>query len=151
MTTSNKTPFGLVVGLAAALQGADAARAEHAVGEAPGRLETLTMSGFIARVRQDPTLRARFADGPRAVLLAYGIDPQPFTLPDRLTEAQLARFVSGWPRIAAQVNPPDPSQPKPGPTIAVYGPPAAVKKPAKPPQPAPPAPVYGPPAGTKQP
>ena len=151
MTTSNKTPFGLVVGLAAALQGADAARAEHGVGEGPGRLETLTMSAFIARVRQDLALRARFADGPHAVLLAHGIDPKPFTLPDRLTEGQLARFVSGWPRIAAQVNPPDPLQPKPGPTIAVYGPPAAVKKPAKPPQPAPPAPVYGPPAGTKQP
>jgi hypothetical protein len=153
MTTSNKTPFGLVIGLAAALQGAGAARADHAVPEAPRRLETLTMSGLIARVRQDPALRARLADGPRAVLLAYGIDPKPFNLPGRLTEAQLVRFLSGWPRIAAQADPPDASQPKPTPPAVVYGPPAGPRKSTKPrpKKPAPPAPIYGPPAGTKQP
>ena len=108
--------------------------------------QTLTISGFIARLRQDPVLRKRFADNPRVVLPAYGIDPAPYNLPDRMSEAQMDRLLERF----AQAQAPAPSEPPAPPVgpppapVQVYGPPP------RPPRPAlgsPPAPVYGPPPG----
>jgi hypothetical protein len=99
------------------------------------RAETLTMSAFIARIRQDAALRARFAQSPRAVLREFGIDPPPINLPDQLTDAQIQRLLNDWTAGA------DPAVPPPG---------------NRPPAPAPvytpaPAPVYGPPSTPRRP
>src|SRR5262249_30762839 len=113
--------------------------------------ETLTISAFMARLRQDSALRQRFADSPAAVLREHGIDPAPYRLPDRMSEGQLDRLL-------AQVAPTQDSSPAPTPTprppsterppgrVVLYGPPARPPQQQRPNQPQPPAPVYGPPA-----
>jgi hypothetical protein len=139
------------------------------------QVEALTMPPFIARLRQDAALRARFARDPRVVLREHGIDPSPFRLTDRLDETQLDRVLADWTAGAparvklAQAAPQAPAAPAP-PNV-VYGPPpgppsqaAPPGPPPKPPDqgsppgpnagptpqadpPTPPAPVYGPPPG----
>jgi hypothetical protein len=90
--------------------------------------KTLTLSAFVARVRQDATLRARFAQNSRNVLREFGIDPTPYDLSDRLTDAQLDRFLADWSREAGASSPrplPKPAPPAPAP---VYGPPPGLRK-----------------------
>jgi hypothetical protein len=138
--------FKFVVGLFAALPGAaTSSRAAEpgAVASTPG--ETLTMSAFIARIRQDAALRARFAQSPRVVLREFGIDPPPINLPDRLTDDQIQRLLNDW---TAGVDPP--ARPPPArpaldrlPTTSLtptpaYGPPSTPVPPPTPPPPAPP-------------
>ena len=135
MAISVRNLFQFLVGILAALMGTVASRAE-ALPQASSRAEALTMSGFVARIRQDAPLRARFAQDPRAVLREFGIDPSSINLPDRLTEAQLQSLLNsravdgrGDRRILAQAQP--------SPPAPVYGPPST------------PAPVYGPPSTPK--
>lgn len=114
----------LVIGAVAMLQGtASPSRAEPARPELKPPSAASTMAAFIAQVRRDPQLRARFAQSPRAVLIEQGIDPGPFDLPDRLDEAQLERLLADWARSAGSpvVTPREP--PRPAPSVAVYGPP----------------------------
>jgi hypothetical protein len=128
LATSVRTLIKLIIGLFVVLPGAATwSRAEEARPVASTPTETLTMSAFIARIRQDAVLRARFARSPRAVLHEFGIDTLPINLPDQLTDAQLQRFLSDW---TAGV---DPVVPPPGMLIS------------------PPAPVYGPPPTPRQP
>ena len=135
MAISVRNLFQFLVGILAALMGAVASRAE-ALPQASSRLEALTMSAFVARIRQDATLRARFAQNPRAVLREFGIDPTAINLPDRLTAAQLRSLLNsrtvdvGEGRLIL-------AQAKPSPPAPVYGPPST------------PAPVYGPPSTPK--
>jgi hypothetical protein len=111
--------------------------------------EMLTISAFIARLRQDMALRRRFADSPAAVLRAHGIDPAPYRFPDQMSDAQLDRLLAQFaqkqdsspPLQAPQPQPTPPQRPS-GP-VAVYGPPARPPQQQRPNQP--PAPVYGPP------
>ena len=92
---------------------------------------TLTLSAFVARVRRDAALRARFAQNPRNVLREFGIDRTAYDLSDRLTDAQLDRFLADWSRDAGTSTPrpvPDP-EPVPAPTpTPVYGPPPGFRK-----------------------
>jgi hypothetical protein len=113
--------------------------------------ETLTISAFIARLRQDPALRRRFADSPAAVLREHGIDPAPYRLPAQMSETQLDRLLAQFAQkqdsspTPPQGPPPQtpPSTQRPSGPVVIYGPPS------RPPQPRnngqPPAPVYGPP------
>jgi hypothetical protein len=127
VATPFRTLLKFIIGLfAAAPAGGTASAAETGSPPPPIAAKTLTLSSFVARVRQDATLRARFAQNPSTVLRAFGIDPTPYNLSDRLTDAQLDRFLADWSRDVGASTPP----PMPGP----------VEKPA-------PAPVYGPPPG----
>jgi hypothetical protein len=90
--------------------------------------KTSTLSAFVVRVRQDARLRARFARNPRTILDEFGIDPTPYNLSDRLTDAQLDRFLADWSRDAGASTPrpvPEPAPPAPAP---VYGPPPGFRK-----------------------
>jgi hypothetical protein len=134
LVPSIRTLFKFVVGFFAAVPGA--ATSTHAAesrAAASTPAETLTMSAFIARIRQDAALRARFAQNPRAVLREFGIDPPPINLPDKLTDDQIQRLLNDW---TAGVDPPAPpprdGRPKAVAPAIIYGPPAT--------------PVYGPPA-----
>jgi hypothetical protein len=90
--------------------------------------ETLTLSAFVARVRQDAALRARFAQNPRSVMRELGIDATPYDLSDRLTDAQLDRFLADWSRDPGASTPrPEPKPAPPTPT-PVYGPPPGFRK-----------------------
>ena len=134
MATSARTLFKFVIGLLAAFQGAaTASRAQQARLEAPSQAETLTMSAFIARVRQDAVLRERFSQNPSGVLREYGIDPSPYNLPDRLTQAQLDRLLSDWSRGAGPSGSspplPSPGAAQPSPPVVVYGPPPGRRPP----------------------
>jgi len=134
MAASARTLLKHVIGLFAALQGtAPSSRAEQARPEASSGAETPTMSAFISRVRQDAALRERFSRHPRAVLRQYGIDPSPYNLPDRLTQAQLDRLLSDWSRGAgSSESPPSVSPPegeRPSPPAVVYGPPPGLRRP----------------------
>lgn len=125
MTISARTLLKGLIGLLATLLGAvSPSRAEQARPEAPPPRAS-TMAAFIARVRRDPQLRARFAQSPRAVLREQGIDPAPFDLPDRLDEAQVERLLSDLARSAGSPAVPQPQPPRPSepPPVAVYGPP----------------------------
>ena len=134
MATPFRTLLKFIIGLfAAAPAGGTASAAETGSPTSPVQAETLTLSAFVARVRQDATLRARFAQNPHAVLREFGIDPTPYNLSDRLTDAQLDRFLADWSRDAGPSRPVPPGPP--GPPAPVYGPPPG------------PAPVYGPPPG----
>jgi hypothetical protein len=118
--------FKFVIGLFAALQGAATwSRAAEPRPAASTPPETLTMSAFIARIRQDAALRARFAQSPRAVLREFGIDPSPINLPDRVTDAQIQRLLNDWTAgVDSPARSPNGGQqlaPAPAP---VYGPPA---------------------------
>jgi hypothetical protein len=126
-----------MVGLAAALFGASR------VSIAEDRVAPGTMAALIAKLRSDQSLRARFLENPGAVMREQGIDPTPFRLPERLTQAQLDRLLADWSRQAGPAPAPTPSAPQPSPPAVVYGPPASPPRV----QPRPPAPVYGPPAG----
>jgi hypothetical protein len=148
MATSVRTLFKFFLGVFAALSGiGNWSRAAEPRPAAAGPAETLTMSTFISRIRQDEGLRARFADSPRAVLREFGIDPPPINLPDRINPVQMQGLLNNW---AAGVEPAEPP-PNPGRFSApapIYGPPAG------PPPPGPnggrfsaPAVIYGPPAG----
>lgn len=132
---------GFIFGMVAAFLGPVGFSRAHVVQPSPSpRVEALTMSAFIARIRHDAELRARFAQAPRAVLREFGIDPAPIVLPEELTEAQISRLVDDWaagagssadarridPLVIAKAH-------HASPPTAVYGPPPA------------PAPVYGPP------
>ena len=127
MATPFRTLLKFIMGLfAAAPAGGTSSAAETDSPTSPMQAKTLTLSAFVARVRQDAALRARFAQNPRTVLREFGIDPTPYNLSDQLTDAQLDRFLADWSRDAGASTPP----PVPGPVT----PPA-------------PAPVYGPPPG----
>jgi hypothetical protein len=132
LAISVRNLFQFLVGIVAALMGAVASRAE-APPQSSSRVEVLTMSAFVARIRQDTGLRARFAQNPRAVLREFGIDPTAINLPDRLTEAQLQGLLNGR-TVDVREGRPVLAQAKPSPPAPVYGPPST------------PAPVYGPPA-----
>jgi hypothetical protein len=132
MARSVGTLSKFVIGLFAVLQGMTTlSRAEQARPEASSSAETLTMSAFICRVRQDAALRERFSQNPRAVLRDYGIDPSPYNLPDRLTQAQLDRLLSDWSRGAGPSGspPPSPDAARPSPPVVVYGPPPGRRPP----------------------
>jgi hypothetical protein len=88
----------------------------------PERPETLTLSAFIARVRQDEALRARFARDPQATLHAFGIDPAPYDLPDRLSDAQLDRLLADWVRGRGRPAPAPKLEKAPSAPAVVYGP-----------------------------
>jgi hypothetical protein len=133
MATSVRTLLKFLIGLLAALQGAPTG-AEQSRPEAQSRPETLTISAFIVRLRQDAALRARFSQSPGAVLREHGIDPAPFNLPDRLDEAQLERLLADWTRRGAGSGEGSP------PVLQPPAPPNNV-----------PAPVYGPPPGPRRP
>jgi hypothetical protein len=120
----------------------------------------LTISAFIARLRQDPALRQRFAESPAAVLREHGIDPAPYRFPERMSEAQLDRLLAQFAQAQSSPQPPPAAGAGPNPPAVVYGPPARPPQqqsgpspkplPPRQPQPppvAPPAPVYGPPPG----
>jgi hypothetical protein len=132
LATSVRTLLKFVIGLFAAATGATlSSGAEEVRPGASSPAETLTMSAFIARIRQDAALRARFAQSPRAVLREFGIDPPPINLPERLSDAQIRRLLNDW---TAGVDPPasspDSSRLAPTPAPVVYGPP-----PGRPPEP----------------
>jgi hypothetical protein len=94
----------------------------------PERQETLTLSAFIARVRQDVALRERFARNPQATLRAFGIDPAPYDLPDQLSDAQLDRLLADWlSRPGAPAPAPKLEEAPPAPSV-VYGPPPGPRK-----------------------
>jgi hypothetical protein len=101
-----------------------AARAQQSP---PAGAEKLTMSAFLARVRSDSQLRARFAENPRALLREYGIDPAPYNLPERVSEAQMERLLADLDRAArAPLGPvPDAQRTSPAP---VYGAPPGLRK-----------------------
>jgi hypothetical protein len=150
MATNFRTVFKLIAGFFAALQGVSAS-AEPARAAIVAGSEKLTMSEFIARLRQDPALRARFRQNSRAVLREAGIDPTPFNIPEQLDERALARLLANWAADAsvwpqlAQLS----TQPSAPPGV-VYGPPPAPRPSPAPSPPsdvrgAPSAPVYGPP------
>lgn len=139
MATPFRTLSKLIVGLFAASPAAASSGAE-VIRPAPIQVETLTLSAFAARVRQDTALRARFAQNPGTVLREFGIDPAPYNLPARLSDVQLDRFLADWSRDAGTARPVPPGPP--GPPAPVYGPP-----PGPAPAPPGPAPVYGPPPG----
>jgi hypothetical protein len=138
-----RTLFKFIVGLLAAPPAAGIASEAEAGGPvsptkagnpvSPVQAETLTLSAFVARVRRDATLRARFAQDPRTVLRELGIDPTPYNLLDRLTDAQLDRLLADWSRDAdwlrdagAPSPPPEPlTAPVPNP---VYGPPPGFRE-----------------------
>jgi len=128
LATSVRTLLKLVIALFAALAGAASwSRADEARPEASTRAETVTMAAFIARIRQDTELRARFALSPRAVLREFGIDPPPINLPDKLTDAQIQRLLDDWTAgVDPVIKPPGkrPSAPAP-----VYGPPSTPRRP----------------------
>jgi hypothetical protein len=128
------TPFSalskFIVGLFAKAPTAGTSyAAETGSPASPIQATTLTLSAFVARVREDATLRAHFAQNPRSVFHEFGIDPTPYRLSERLTDAQLDRFLVDWSRDAGASNPrpaPEPvTQPAPAP---VYGPPPGFLK-----------------------
>jgi hypothetical protein len=129
-----------IVGLVAVLFGAS----RPSIAE--DRVPPGTMAALIAKLRSDGSLRARFLENPSAVMREQGIDPTPFRLPERLTQAQLDRLLADWSRQAGSPPAPAPASPQPQPPVVVYGPPAGPPR-TQTPQPRPPAPVYGPPAG----
>jgi hypothetical protein len=91
--------------------------------------ERLTLTDFIARVRADAALRARFAENPRAVLNEYGIDPAPYNLPDRMSDERMDRLLDDLTRSAAQPPQPPPRNPGLQAPVAVYGPPPGQRRP----------------------
>jgi hypothetical protein len=133
---SVRTFLKSILGLAAALVGGAGQAQQN-----PPR-EQLTLSQFIARVRGDAALRARFAANPRQVLAEFGIDPAPYNLPERISEAQMQRLLDDLSRQAGPPSPP-PGQDDASrrPPVPVYGPPA--RPPVAPGQS--PVAVYGPP------
>jgi hypothetical protein len=149
MATTFRTVFKLIAGFFAILPAASA-NAEPTANIVAGS-EKLTMSEFIARLRQDPALRAQFRRNSRAVLREAGIDPTPFDLADQLDEKVLARLLANWAADAsARPQLAQASTQPPTPPAVVYGPPPS--PPRRPPSdqqatppPAPSAPVYGPP------
>ena len=121
MTKSVRSLIKLVLGLLAALPGAPTT--VQAEKPQPAQAGSMTMSAFIARVRNDAAFRERFAQNPRAVMRESGIDPAPYDLPDRLSQAQLDRLLADWSERAGPSPAPPPIS-RPGPALAVYGPPA---------------------------
>jgi hypothetical protein len=121
MAISVRTFLQSIAGLALVLAGGGA-RAQPR--------ETLTLSAFIARVRGDGALRARFADNPRAVLRDYGIDPTPFNLPDRITRAQMDSLLDDLSRRTETAQPAPQPAPSQGPRtpVVIYGPPSGMRK-----------------------
>ena len=94
----------------------------------PERPETLTLSAFIARIRQDEALRGRFARDPQATLRAFEIDPAPYDLPDQLSDAQLDRLLADWLRGPGAPAPAPKLEPAPPAPSVVYGPPPGPRK-----------------------
>jgi hypothetical protein len=90
------------------------------------------MAAFIAQLRRDDGVRARFAQDPHATMREHGIDPAPFNL-HRLDAARRQRLLID---LAQQT---DPTKPKDG------TPPKPSTDADRPPPRNPPAPVYGPP------
>jgi hypothetical protein len=138
---SSRRLFQLIVGFFAALQGG----AANAAAESPPvqphvvpRGEALGMPAFVARLRQDATLRARFARDPRAVMREHGIDPSPFQLMDRRDETGIEAVLTDWTaatRGRVNLAQTTPSQEPATPPVAVYGPPPAGLEPPPPPPP----------------
>jgi hypothetical protein len=174
MAVSTHRLFQLIVGFFAALQGGPATAATepprpHVRPQVMPHGETLGMPAFIARLRQDAALRARFVRDPRTVLREHGVDPSPFQVTDRLDETKLEALLMAWSAATrgrfnlAQATPQAPAAPALSPVV--YGsPPRPPIQPAPPgqgsrghphadqtkpeaDQPTPPAPVYGPPPG----
>jgi hypothetical protein len=130
MATPFRTLSKLIVGLFAAAPASSGAEVTRPA--APIQVETLTLSAFAARVRQDTALRARFAQNPGAVLREFGIDPAPYNLPAQLSDVQLNRFLADWSRDGGTARPAPPVPPGPGPAppgpAPVYGPPPGLLK-----------------------
>jgi hypothetical protein len=124
MAMSAHRLFRLIVGFFAALPGGAASAATE-----PPRphVQPQGMPAFVARLRQDPALRARFARDPRAVLREHGIDPSPFRT-NRRDETEIEAVLTDWTAVTrgrinlAQATPEPPQKPEP-PPMAVYGPP----------------------------
>jgi hypothetical protein len=100
---------------------------------ASGPAVTPTMSAFIARIRQDAALRARFGRSPDAVLREFGIDPTPFSLLGRLNDAQIQELVNDWTAGVIPTQGPYGGQ-QSAPVLAqvsnpVYGPPPSLRRP----------------------
>lgn len=132
MAAPVRTLFKFILGFFATLSGTGHwSRAAEPRPAASGPAETLTMSAFISRIRQDEILRARFAANPRAVLREYGIDPPPINLPNQITPVQMQGLLDNW---AAGVDIAEPP-PNPGRLVApavIYGPPAGPPPPRRP-------------------
>ena len=125
MAMSVRTFLKSVAGLAIAFAGGGA----YAQGTPP--TTPLTMSAFIAWVRTNAELRARFADNPRVVLRENGIDPTPYNLPDKISPQQMDSLLDDLSRSTRQASPaPDSGgTSSPSPAVAVYGPPAGMRRP----------------------
>jgi len=127
----------LIAGSVAALLG------RSTISVAQERSASGAMAALIARLRSDSSLRARFLENPGALMREQGIDPTPFRLPERVTQAQLDHLLADWSRTAGS-QAPAPGLAQAGPPAVVYGPPPGPPR-TQQPQPLPPAPVYGPP------
>ncbi len=152
--TGIRTGLGVTIGLVAALEGGTGAASAHQLPpDEAQRLQPSTMATFIALLRRDEGLRARFSHDPHAVMREHGIDSAPFNL-HRLDTAGRQRLLI---ELAQQADPKKPggdTAPKPSTgtdspkTVPVppYGPPPKPSTDAdKPPPRNTPAPVYGPP------
>jgi hypothetical protein len=123
MAISTRAFLRSIIAMFATFSGA----AVHAQQSPPMGSEKLTMSAFLARVRGDSKLRARFAENPRAVLREHGIDPAPYNLPERVSEAQMERLLAELSRATPPPRGPAPDAPRPLPA-PVYGPPPGLRK-----------------------
>jgi hypothetical protein len=132
MSGTIRTALGVLIGMLAAVKGEAAPPAAQEPSLAlPSQAQPSTMAAFIAQLRRDEGLRARFAQVPHAVMREHGIDPVPFNL-HRLDAAGRQRLLID---LAQQADPTKPKDGKPS-TDADKPPPR---------NPPPPAPVYGPP------
>lgn len=121
MATPFQRLFKVFIGIFAALPSLTTASIAQQPSLDSRLSQTQTMSSFVALLRRDPELRARFSQNPRDVLREYGIDPSPYNLPDSLTPEQMDRLLNDW--VTFLPFRPDETRPSPSPPVAVYGPP----------------------------
>ena len=88
------------------------------------------LTSFIGHVRSVPSFRAKFAENPQQILRESGIDPSPYNLPDRLTDAQVDAFLEDLSKVVAAMPPPPPPREEGlRAPVAVYGPPPGPRRP----------------------